>query len=257
MPNFRIGQIVPSSNTTMETEIPAMLRAREGVIPDEHFTFHSSRMRMHRVELEELRKMNAEGQRCAAELADARVDVMSTACLVAVMAMGLGYHRTTEADLAEAAAAAGSTCPVMTSAGALVDGLHILGARRVALLAPYMRPLAQKVVDYIEAEGVTVSSWNCFEIADNLEVGQRDPMRLLEDVKTLDLAGVDAVILSACVQMPSLPAIQPAQDRLGLPVVSTAVCTTRIILDKLGLQPFVPDAGALLAGAGEQALVST
>ena len=30
---FRIGQIVPSSNTTMETEVPAMLRAREAVYP--------------------------------------------------------------------------------------------------------------------------------------------------------------------------------------------------------------------------------
>lgn len=27
---YRIGQIVPSSNTTMETEIPAMLNARQG-----------------------------------------------------------------------------------------------------------------------------------------------------------------------------------------------------------------------------------
>ena len=45
---YRIGQIVPSSNTTMETEIPAMLRAREALYP-ERFTFHSSRMRMHRV----------------------------------------------------------------------------------------------------------------------------------------------------------------------------------------------------------------
>ncbi|TIU44124.1 MAG: Asp/Glu racemase, partial [Mesorhizobium sp.] len=26
---FRIGQIVPSSNTTMETEIPAIFRTRE------------------------------------------------------------------------------------------------------------------------------------------------------------------------------------------------------------------------------------
>ena len=43
--NYRIGLIVPSSNTTMETEIPAMLRARESVLP-ERFTFHSSRMRM-------------------------------------------------------------------------------------------------------------------------------------------------------------------------------------------------------------------
>ena len=95
---LRIGQIVPSSNTTMETEIPAMLRAREAVRP-ERFTFHSSRMRMHKVTREELERMNSEGLRCAAELADARVDVMSTACLVAIMAMGPGYHRQTEGEL--------------------------------------------------------------------------------------------------------------------------------------------------------------
>ncbi|MGE4482962.1 maleate cis-trans isomerase family protein [Acidocella sp.] len=248
MQNFRIGQIVPSSNTTMEIEIPAMLRSREGIIPEERFTFHSSRMRMHKVELEELRKMNAEGTRCAAELADARVDVMSTACLVAIMAMGLGHHRVTEMELAAAAKEAGGPCPVMTSAGALIEGMHILGAKRVALLAPYMRPLTQKVVDYIEAEGISVTSWDCFEISDNLEVGRRDPLRLLDDVMRLDTRGVDVVILSACVQMPSFPAIQLAQDKLGTPVISTAVCTTRIMLDKLGLRPFVPNAGALLMG---------
>src|SRR5580765_4929623 len=93
----RIGQIVPSSNTTMETEIPAMLGAREQHFP-ERFTFHSSRMRMKRVSAEELAAMNQEGLRCAAELADARVDVMSTACLVAIMAQGPGYHRQVEED---------------------------------------------------------------------------------------------------------------------------------------------------------------
>src|SRR5215471_12410890 len=95
---FRIGQIVPSSNTTMETEVPALLRARE-TTASERFTFHSSRMRMHRVTPEELAKMNTEGVRCAAELADARVDVMSTACLVAIMSQGLGYHREVEKDM--------------------------------------------------------------------------------------------------------------------------------------------------------------
>lgn len=48
MTTHRIGQIVPSSNVTMETEVPALLRAREAVAP-ERFTFHSSRMRMTRV----------------------------------------------------------------------------------------------------------------------------------------------------------------------------------------------------------------
>jgi maleate isomerase len=244
---YRIGQIVPSSNTTMETEIPAMLRGREAMLP-ERFTFHSSRMRMHRVVKEELEAMNREGVRCAAELADARVDVMSTACLVAIMSMGLGHHRVSETELTGVAGANGSLAPVMTSAGALIEGLRILGARRIALMAPYMRPLAALVVRYIENEGIEVIDWTCFEIPDNLEVGRRDPMRLVEDVRSLNTKGADVVVASACVQMPSLPAIRPIEEMLGIPTVSTAVCTVRGMLDRLGLPPMVPDAGALLAG---------
>lgn len=245
---YRIGQIVPSSNTTMETEIPAMLKAREAVRPNERFTFHSSRMRMHKVTQEELEAMNREGLRCAAELADARVDVMSTACLVAIMAMGLGYHRQTERELVEVARRNKSQAPVMTSAGALVEGLKTMGVRRVALMAPYMRPLTDLVVDYIRHEGIEVVDSLCFEIPDNLEVGARDPMRLLEDVRRLDVSKAEAVVLSACVQMQSLPAIEAAQDLLGLPVTSTAVCTTRRMLEHLDLEAFAPGAGALLSG---------
>jgi maleate isomerase len=243
---FRIGQIVPSSNTTMETEIPAILRAREKLYA-ERFTFHSSRMRMHKVTAEELAKMNLEGARCAEELADARVDVMSTACLVAIMAMGPGYHRTTEKELSERARANGSSAAVMTSAGALIEGLQTLKARKIALLAPYTKPLTDLVVEYIEGEGIEVLDALNFSIADNLEVGRRDPMRLLEDVKKLNVANADAVVLSVCVQMQSLPAIQAAEDRLGLPVTSTAVCTARGMLDRLGLQGEIAGFGSLMA----------
>lgn len=59
----RVGLIVPSSNTTMETEIPAMLRAREEIRP-ERFTFHSSRMRMQQVTLNSFATWTT--SRCAA-----------------------------------------------------------------------------------------------------------------------------------------------------------------------------------------------
>lgn len=242
---YRIGQIVPSSNTTMETEIPAMLRAREALYP-ERFTFHSSRMRMHKVTPEELANMNREGLRCAAELADARVDVMSTACLVAIMAQGLGYHRQVENDFRRIALENGSDAKVMTSAGALIEGLHKLKAKKISLMAPYMKPLTDKVVAYIESEGIEVVDRICFEIPDNLEVGLRDPMLLLEDVKKLNTANVDVVVLSACVQMQSLPALQLAQDMLGLPVTSTSACTVRNMLDLLGLRIAVPGFGQVL-----------
>jgi maleate isomerase len=244
---YRIGQIVPSSNTTMETEIPALLRAREGVAP-ERFTFHSSRMRMKKVTREELAAMDADSDRCAAELADADIDVLGYACLVAIMSMGKGYHCVSQRRLHEVTVKEGHPAPVVTSAGALVDSLKTLGARRIAMVAPYMKPLTQMVADYIEAEGVEVIDKIALEIPDNLEVGRRDPLALCTIYKDLKLEGADVLVLSSCVQMPSLAAVQKVQDECGLPVVSAAIATTYQMLKKLNLDTYVPNGGALLSG---------
>jgi maleate isomerase len=244
---IRIGQIVPSSNTTMETEIPAMLRARETIRP-ERFTFHSSRMRMKKVTKEELAAMDGESDRCAIELSDARVDVLGYACLVAIMSMGTGYHRTSERRLHERTKENGAPAPVVTSAGALIDGLKHLGARRISVIAPYVKPLTKLVTDYIEAEGIEVADAIALEIPDNLAVAAHDPARLIDLAGKLKTSGVDAVVLSACVQMRSLQSIPEVERRLNLPVVSAAVCTTFRMLQNLNLEALVPNAGTLLAG---------
>ncbi|SAL03700.1 Asp/Glu racemase [Caballeronia arationis] len=212
--NYRIGQIVPSSNVTMEREIPAMFRARMDACAADTFTFHSSRVRMHRVVPEELERMNRDMGRCAVELADARVDVLSTACLVAIMCMGPGYHRRAAQSLRDALGDAPFAPQVMTSAGALVEELKAFGAKKISLMAPYSDALTKRVIDYIETEDIEVQDALNFSIEDNLEVGERDPLQLLEDVRRLNVKGVDTVVLSACVQMPSLAAVQVAQERL-------------------------------------------
>ena len=245
--HYRIGQIVPSSNTTMETEIPAMLRGREAAEP-ERFTFHSSRMRMKKVTKEELSAMDGDSDRCALELSDARVDVLGYACLVAIMSMGRGYHRVSEQRLHGRTVENGGPAPVVTSAGALIHGLQTIGAKKIAVLAPYMKPLTELVVDYIEHEGFEVQDVISLEIPDNLEVGARDPRAPIEISKKLNLANCDALVLSACVQMPSLASIQPVEDRVGIPVLSAAVCTTHQMLKTLGLKTVAPNAGALLSG---------
>ncbi|TMV10781.1 maleate cis-trans isomerase family protein [Arenibacterium halophilum] len=243
---YRVGQIVPSSNITMETEIPAMLRAREAIRP-ERFTFHSSRMRMKKVTPEELAAMDRDSLRCARELADAEVDVMGYACLVAIMSQGFGYHCVSRDNLHTAIAEEGKDIPVVSSAGALVDGLRAMGARKVSLLMPYMKPLANRVTDYIANEGFDVHDSLALEIEDNLAVAARDPMALTQDVARLDTKGVDAVVLSCCVQMPSLPALSVVERQLGVPVTSAAACTVRSMLGEMGLEQVVPDAGAALA----------
>ncbi|GAC1417620.1 MAG: maleate isomerase [Burkholderiaceae bacterium] len=248
MRTFRIGQIVPSSNTTMETEIPAMLQARYARFPEERFTFHSARMRMMQVNPEELRKMDVDSDRCALELSDARCDVMAYACLVAIMCQGPNYHVVSEKRLAATVAGNHASTPIISSAGALVDALRELGFKKVALITPYMKALTQQVVDYIEDAGISVTDSISLEVSDNLAVGRLDPLDLIGHADRLDISDADAIVLSACVQMPSLAAIQQVEDRLGKPVLSAATATVYSMLKKLDLAPIVPDAGYLLSG---------
>lgn len=118
---FRIGLVMPSSNTTVETELPRLLARHR----DAEFSFHCSRMRMHTVSVEQLRAMNAQRERC-------------------------------------------------------------------------------------------------------------------------HLDGVDAVVLSACVQMPSLDVVQAAEAELGVPVITAATAGAYTLLRRLGLPADLPDAGSLL-----------
>jgi maleate isomerase len=247
MKKYRIGQIVPSSNVTMETEIPAIFRARETILP-ERFTFHSSRMRMKKVTKEELEAMDAMSLKCATELSDAHVDVMGYACLVAIMSMGRGYHCVSETNLHQETAANGFPTPIVTSAGALINGLKVLGAKKISLITPYMRPLTDMVVDYIEHQGFEVIDSIALEIPDNLEVAAQNPMNLLEIVKRLNIKGADLVVASACVQMPSLEAIDLMEKQIGLPVTSAAICTTYEMMKKLGVEAKSTIGGTLLNG---------
>jgi maleate isomerase len=232
----------------METEIPALIRAREPEAPGERFTFHSSRMRMRNVTPEELRAMNDQTARAAAELGDARCDVIATACLVALMAQGPGYHCTAEDQIREVLREEDALVPVVSSAGALLDGLRSLGATKIAMVTPYEKPLTKLVAQYIEAGGVEVHDALSLEVADNQAVAALDPADLREHWRRLDLSGCDALVLSACVQMPSLPSIDPVEQACGLTVLSAATATTFAMLDALGLATRIPRAGRLLSG---------
>ena len=91
----------------------------------------------------------------------------------------------------------GKPAPVVSSAGALVEGLKAMGAKKVSVLTPYMKPLTQLVVDYIEHEGIAVHDSLSLEIADNLQVGAQDPVAPAQLVQRLDTRGVDVVVISA------------------------------------------------------------
>ncbi|GAA5040803.1 maleate isomerase [Thermocatellispora tengchongensis] len=248
----RVGLIVPSSNTTMETELPELFR-RQSAATGHRYTFHSARATMKNVNTAELLAMVGRAAECASAVSDADVDVIAYACLVAVMAQGPGAHRHSEKVIAEAAERNGHPAAVVSSAGALVRALGSLGARRVAIVTPYVPALTQMVREYLEGEGITVLDAVALGVDDNLAVGRLDTARLPDLARGLRREGAEAIVLSACVQMPSLAAVQPVEDELGLPVITAATATAYEVLTALGHRPSIPGAGALLTGAGPAA----
>jgi maleate isomerase len=105
------------------------------------------------------------------------------------------------------------------------------------------------VVGYLESEGFTVLDWAALEVGDNAEVGCIPGDRVLAAARGLDLTGADALVISACVQMPSLDLIEPAEAEFGLPVLSAATAGAWALLRALELPAVVPGAGALLAAS--------
>lgn len=247
----KIGLVVPSSNTTVETEMPALLSRH----PDAQFSFHSSRMRMQSVSPEELQLMNSQRQRCVQELSDANPDVLLYACLVALMASGPGEHQRVEEAIEAQLVEERSSAVVRSSAGALVEALHAMNASRIALVTPYMRPLAAKVVEYLEAEGFDIADWRALEVADNFEVGRIPGDRVMEAARSMSYHGVDALVLSCCVQMPSLAIIEQAELEFSLPVLSAATAGAYSILRALDFSVDIADAGSLLRADGAPARI--
>jgi maleate isomerase len=239
----RVGLLVPSSNVTMEIELPALLR--HGVADDEVPSFHSARMRMTAVTPEALAAMDAQAEHRAGELSDAQVDVIAYACLVAVMVQGRGAHRTAERRLSDASGG----LPVISSAGSLVAAIHALGVERVAMVTPYAPALTGTVIDYLAAEDIEVVDAVSLGVTDNGAVGRLDPANLVDIAARLDRSRAQAVVASACVQMPSLPAITSIRALTGLPTLSAATATAGSLRQALGF-------ASLDLGDSEHAAVS-
>ena len=244
--HHRIGLVVPSANTTMETEIPALLQ-RQSVADGSHFTFHSARLRLRQLTPEAIETMNDHAGEAVATLCDAEVDAIAYACFVSTMLGGRASVAECGQRLSRRAAHARSEpVPVVTSADALVTALQSIGAASIAMIAPYRKDITAKVGATIAEHGIAVRQAISLDAANDAAIGRLDQMKLLELADELDVRGCDALVLAACVQMPSLDVLDAAEQRLGLPVISAATATVWALLQGLRIEPKIRGAGWLL-----------
>lgn len=227
----RIGLIVPSSNTTMESEFWRLLP--EGV------TLHTARVRLVRAVPEELKAMAGEAVKAAEDLATAEVDIIVYGCTTGSLLEGVGW----EARLREAMERS-SGVKVVTTALAVVEALRRLRVRRVAVATPYVEELNRREKRFLEDCGFEVVRMKGLGIERNAEIGRQPPWvayRLAREVWTRE---ADALFIS-CTNFRTLEVVEPLERDLGKPVVSSNTASLWLALRELGIGDEVKGIGSL------------
>ena len=214
----RIGLLLPSSNTTMEPDFYRM--APRGL------TVHSARMLLEDVTPESLKKMAGDAERAATLLETAEVDIIIYGCTSGSLIRGVEWEASLVRRIEEA-----SGTKAITTAGAVVESLRAIGARKIRLFTPYADPVNRLERTFLEAHGFQVASVEGLGLVDNLKIGRIAPAEIESLVGPT--TGADCLFIS-CTNLPAVPLIQALEERHRVPVVTSNQASMWAALKWLG-----------------------
>ena len=228
----RIGLLVPSSNTTVETEFHRALP--DGV------TLHVARLFITQVTPDSIAKMVETLDSQSRLLASADVDVIVLGATAPSFLKGAGYDREMSKRIEDATGK-----PATTTSTALLQALAALGVRRVALGSAYTPTVNGICAGFLEANGYKVVAQDGLNVVDNLTIGRLDVQTAYDMGRKVDRPDADAVVL-ACTNWKSLDIIDRLERDIGKPVLSTTQVSVWGALTRIGYTGSIPGYGRLL-----------
>lgn len=229
---IRLGLIIPSSNTTMESEFSKLL--------PEGFTVHTARLKLRNVTVKSLAEMEQEIEKESSKLADADVDIISYGCTSGSLYKGLGYDKEIEKRIEKA-----SGKSAVATAGAVVRTLNHLKITKIAVATPYIDEINKLERDFLFLNGFHVVDLKGLGILDNLKIGRIDRRTLMDLVLDLNHEQAEGIFLS-CTNLPTISVIEELEDLLRKPVISSNTATLWAVLKKVGVPIKINGYGKLL-----------
>jgi maleate isomerase len=232
----RLGFLIPPGNPTIECEMPEM--APPGV------SVHFSRMVAPGAggSLDGQEERNRSQIDHIDESAELLVKVKPDVMMLAHTASSYTLGRQAEAALLHRLQAQYRTTAA-TAFGSVVVALNALGAKRIALGAPYSEEITLKGKALLEEHGFAVVSHGCLENVTN--IFDETPERAYRLGRAVDKPDVEAVFLSG-LGMPTISIIETLEQDLGKPVISAASAMMWNALRLASVRPLVPGYGRLL-----------
>ena len=230
----RIGVIVPTSNTVNETEFNRL--KPDGV------TFHFTRSPLHRdPATDDFAAMMDDLGRAGGDLAACAVDLVAYGCVSGSMAC--------PADRLLGTLGAASGAAAMSTAGAMLAALDALGVTRVAMATPYTEETNAHEAAYLAGHGIEVVAASGLGLNTSLEKIQRisrvAPKAVFDHAMAVDRPEAEALLI-CCTDFNTVDAIEPLEEALGKPVVTSNAATLWAALRALGIDDPIPGCGRLL-----------
>lgn len=237
-----IGVVAPATNITTQPELDD-LRPR-GVINAHARIPNPDRVVTTDADQRAVRAAMVAGLGAALDtLAPARPD---HAILAVMVEHFVGGGEAGERLVADAAARLG--CPVTVTTEAMLAALAALGARRVALLSPFLAEGHRAAARFLEEAGLAVVRSEALAIPGPAAIAHVPEERLREAVRALDAPEVEAIV-QVGTNLPFARVAVAAEAALGKPVLAANPTTYWRALRRAGITDRRDGAGVLFARA--------
>ena len=216
----RIGLLVPSVNTVVESEFNRLIPNGVGVF--------ATRMRNSVTDVEDSRAMLQHVERGADELGSMHPDVIAFACTASSFVNGVAG----EVELRRRIETAGKAKAVTTS-GAVLEALRGLRVRRIVIATPYPDELNELEKRFFDTEEIEVLGIAGMGISEAFDIGKVAPEETREFARKVWRDEADGMFIS-CTNLRTIEVLQELEDEFGKPVVSSNSATFRSCMNALG-----------------------
>ena len=156
------------------------------------------------------------------------------------LAKGKGYDRELIKRMEDA-----SGRPATTAATAFVDALTLLGAKRIAIGAPWSKTMDKPMVEFMQASGFEVVHSEVVGFVASIELGRVGPETAYDLGRRTDRPDADAIIMPGG-NWSSMRVVERLENELGKPVLVNNAVSLWAGLRLLKRGDSIPGYGRLL-----------
>jgi len=228
----RLGLLTPSSNTTQEPELSAALPPS--------ISLHTGRVAYRDITPQEQMRCVLELEAESRKLADAEVDAVVFAATAPTLAKGKGYDRELIKRMEDASGRSATT-----AATAFVDALTQLGARTIAIGAPWSKMMDKPMVEFMQASGFKVVHSEVAGFVASVELGRVGPEQAYALGRRTDRSEADVIVMPGG-NWPAMSVVERLERELGKPVLANNAVSFWAALRLLKRRDCIPGYGRLL-----------